>query len=89
MQQVTRLASTASLLMAYLDGILHSAPLLKLVASELHLVSGTLLQISGYQGQALGWTRRYLRASVCAQLLYARLGRRKQGIVAHKPHIPP
>ncbi|MGH0156544.1 UNVERIFIED_CONTAM: hypothetical protein FKN15_046715 [Acipenser sinensis] len=48
-----RLANTAGLLMAYLDGILRSAPLPESVASELHLLSGMLLQISGFQGQAL------------------------------------
>ncbi|MGH0175709.1 UNVERIFIED_CONTAM: hypothetical protein FKN15_071326 [Acipenser sinensis] len=41
-------------LMAYLDGILRSAPLPEPLDSELHLVLGTLLQISGFQGQALG-----------------------------------
>ncbi|XP_041109796.1 melanin-concentrating hormone receptor 2 [Polyodon spathula] len=54
--QVTCLANKAGLLTAYLNSILQSAPLLELVASELHLVSGTLLQISGFQGQALSWS---------------------------------
>ncbi|MGH0124455.1 UNVERIFIED_CONTAM: hypothetical protein FKN15_018775 [Acipenser sinensis] len=53
-EQVTRLANTAGLMTAYLDGILRSAPLPEPVASELRLVLGTLLQISGFQGQALG-----------------------------------
>ncbi|MGH0136498.1 UNVERIFIED_CONTAM: hypothetical protein FKN15_007900 [Acipenser sinensis] len=44
----------AGLLTAYLHGILQLAPLPEPVASELHLVSSTLLQISGFQGQALG-----------------------------------
>ncbi|MGH0170033.1 UNVERIFIED_CONTAM: hypothetical protein FKN15_077959 [Acipenser sinensis] len=47
------LANTAGLLTAYLDGILQSAPLPQPVASELRLVSGMLLQISGFQVQAL------------------------------------
>ncbi|MGH0179287.1 UNVERIFIED_CONTAM: hypothetical protein FKN15_001963 [Acipenser sinensis] len=52
--QVTHLANMVGLLTAYLDGILKTAPLPEPVASELRLVSGTLLQISGFQGQALG-----------------------------------
>ncbi|MGH0153465.1 UNVERIFIED_CONTAM: hypothetical protein FKN15_027294 [Acipenser sinensis] len=52
--QATRLANTASVLTAYLDGVLREAPLPEPVASELHLLSDTLLQISGLQGQALG-----------------------------------
>ncbi|MGH0152021.1 UNVERIFIED_CONTAM: hypothetical protein FKN15_068900 [Acipenser sinensis] len=44
----------AGLLTAYLDCIIQSVPLPEPVASELRLVSGTLLQISGFQGQALG-----------------------------------
>ncbi|MGH0143089.1 UNVERIFIED_CONTAM: hypothetical protein FKN15_077717 [Acipenser sinensis] len=52
--QVTCLANMAGLLTAYLEGILQSAPLPEPVASELRLVSGTLLQISGFQGEALG-----------------------------------
>ncbi|MGH0162201.1 UNVERIFIED_CONTAM: hypothetical protein FKN15_054623 [Acipenser sinensis] len=52
--QVKCLANTADLLMAYLDGILQSAPLPEPVASELRLVLNRLLQISGFQGQALG-----------------------------------
>ncbi|MGH0129163.1 UNVERIFIED_CONTAM: hypothetical protein FKN15_038851 [Acipenser sinensis] len=47
------LANTASLLTAYLDGA-QSAPLPEPVVSQLHLVSGMLLQFSGCQGQALG-----------------------------------
>lgn len=39
---------------AYLDGMLQSVTLPEPLASELRLVSGTLLQISGFQGQALG-----------------------------------
>ncbi|MGH0186158.1 UNVERIFIED_CONTAM: hypothetical protein FKN15_020411 [Acipenser sinensis] len=50
----TRLSNTASVLTAYLDGVLREAPLPELVAMELHLLSSTLLQISGLQGQALG-----------------------------------
>ncbi|MGH0120953.1 UNVERIFIED_CONTAM: hypothetical protein FKN15_061644 [Acipenser sinensis] len=53
-EQVTYLANTGGLLTAYLDGMLHSVTLPKTLASELHAVSGTLLQISGFQGQALG-----------------------------------
>ncbi|MGH0150855.1 UNVERIFIED_CONTAM: hypothetical protein FKN15_018967 [Acipenser sinensis] len=52
--QVTRLANTASILTTYMDGMLWEAPLPEPVASELRLLSGTLLQISGLQGQALG-----------------------------------
>ncbi|MGH0180940.1 UNVERIFIED_CONTAM: hypothetical protein FKN15_005438 [Acipenser sinensis] len=52
--QVIRLANTARLLMVYLDGILQSATLPEPVASELSLVSGMLLQISGFKGKALG-----------------------------------
>ncbi|MGH0131467.1 UNVERIFIED_CONTAM: hypothetical protein FKN15_046170 [Acipenser sinensis] len=48
------LTNTTSLLMAYLDGILQLAPLPEPVALELRIVSGTLLQISSCQGQALG-----------------------------------
>ncbi|MGH0150086.1 UNVERIFIED_CONTAM: hypothetical protein FKN15_039686 [Acipenser sinensis] len=49
--QVTRLANTGGLLTAYLDGMLCSVTLLEPLASELHTVSGILLQISGFQGQ--------------------------------------
>ncbi|MGH0128396.1 UNVERIFIED_CONTAM: hypothetical protein FKN15_034637 [Acipenser sinensis] len=52
--QVTHLANTASLFTAYLDGMLRSVAFPEPLASELHLVSGMLLQISGFQGQALG-----------------------------------
>ncbi|MGH0159869.1 UNVERIFIED_CONTAM: hypothetical protein FKN15_038438 [Acipenser sinensis] len=52
--QVTRLSNTASVLMAYMDGVLREAPLPEPVATELRLLSSTLLQISGLQGQALG-----------------------------------
>ncbi|MGH0140988.1 UNVERIFIED_CONTAM: hypothetical protein FKN15_018824 [Acipenser sinensis] len=52
--QATRLANTASVLTAYLDGVLREAPLPEPVASELRLLSDTLLQISGLQGQDLG-----------------------------------
>ncbi|MGH0155830.1 UNVERIFIED_CONTAM: hypothetical protein FKN15_052545 [Acipenser sinensis] len=52
--QATRLANTASVLTAYVDGVLHEAPLPEPVASELRRLSDTLLQISGLQGQALG-----------------------------------
>ncbi|MGH0125656.1 UNVERIFIED_CONTAM: hypothetical protein FKN15_028208 [Acipenser sinensis] len=53
--QVTRLANTASLLTAYLDGILQSAPIPEPVASELRLVSGMLLQISGCKDRVRRW----------------------------------
>ncbi|MGH0124703.1 UNVERIFIED_CONTAM: hypothetical protein FKN15_024499 [Acipenser sinensis] len=43
--QVMRLANTPGLLMAYLDGILQLASLPERMASELHLVLNTLLQI--------------------------------------------
>ncbi|MGH0160113.1 UNVERIFIED_CONTAM: hypothetical protein FKN15_038933 [Acipenser sinensis] len=46
-------AYTRSLLTAYLDGMLQSVAIPELLASKLRLVSGTLLQISGFQGQAL------------------------------------
>ncbi|MGH0145360.1 UNVERIFIED_CONTAM: hypothetical protein FKN15_021117 [Acipenser sinensis] len=39
---------------SYLDGVLRETPLPEPVASELRLLSNTLLQISGLQGQALG-----------------------------------
>ncbi|MGH0141488.1 UNVERIFIED_CONTAM: hypothetical protein FKN15_068485 [Acipenser sinensis] len=52
--QATRLANMGGLLTAYLDRILHSVTLPELLASELHTVSFTLLQISGFQGHALG-----------------------------------
>ncbi|MGH0129857.1 UNVERIFIED_CONTAM: hypothetical protein FKN15_040001 [Acipenser sinensis] len=51
--QETRLANTASVLTMYLDGVLREAPLPEPVASGLRLLSDTLLQISGLQGQAL------------------------------------
>ncbi|MGH0147378.1 UNVERIFIED_CONTAM: hypothetical protein FKN15_010303 [Acipenser sinensis] len=52
--RVTRLANTAGILTAYLDGILREASLPEPVALELRLLSAMLLQISGLQGQALG-----------------------------------
>ncbi|MGH0166639.1 UNVERIFIED_CONTAM: hypothetical protein FKN15_051178 [Acipenser sinensis] len=52
--QITYLANMAGLLMAYLDSILQLAPLPEPVDTKLRLVSGTLLQVSGFQGQALG-----------------------------------
>ncbi|MGH0132840.1 UNVERIFIED_CONTAM: hypothetical protein FKN15_050748 [Acipenser sinensis] len=52
--QVSCLANTGGFLMAYLDGMLHSVALPEPLASELCTVLGTLLQISGFQGQALG-----------------------------------
>ncbi|MGH0134630.1 UNVERIFIED_CONTAM: hypothetical protein FKN15_029710 [Acipenser sinensis] len=52
--QVTCLANTGGLLTAYLFGMQQSVSLPELLASELHLVSGTLLHLSGFQGQALG-----------------------------------
>ncbi|MGH0118247.1 UNVERIFIED_CONTAM: hypothetical protein FKN15_057481 [Acipenser sinensis] len=52
--QSTCLAKTASVLTAYLDGVLREASLLEPVVSELCFLSDTLLQISGLQGQALG-----------------------------------
>ncbi|MGH0131024.1 UNVERIFIED_CONTAM: hypothetical protein FKN15_022219 [Acipenser sinensis] len=52
--QATRLSNTASVLTAYMDGVLREALLPKLVATELRLLSSTLLQISGLPGQALG-----------------------------------
>ncbi|MGH0121524.1 UNVERIFIED_CONTAM: hypothetical protein FKN15_001499 [Acipenser sinensis] len=51
--QVTHLADTGGLLTAYLDGMLQSVALPEPLASELRLVSGTLLWISGFQEQAL------------------------------------
>ncbi|MGH0138979.1 UNVERIFIED_CONTAM: hypothetical protein FKN15_025377 [Acipenser sinensis] len=51
--QATHLSNTASVLTAYMDGVLREAPLPELVATELCLLSSTLLQISGLQGQAL------------------------------------
>ncbi|MGH0124924.1 UNVERIFIED_CONTAM: hypothetical protein FKN15_062310 [Acipenser sinensis] len=52
--QVTCLANTGGLLTAYLDGMLRSITLPESLASELRAVSSILLQISGFQGQALG-----------------------------------
>ncbi|MGH0176291.1 UNVERIFIED_CONTAM: hypothetical protein FKN15_072208 [Acipenser sinensis] len=52
--QATRLSNTASVLTAYMDGILCEAPLPEPVATELRLLSSMLLQISGLQGHALG-----------------------------------
>ncbi|MGH0159883.1 UNVERIFIED_CONTAM: hypothetical protein FKN15_038335 [Acipenser sinensis] len=52
--QVIRLANTGGLLTAYLDDMLQSVTLPEPLASELRLVSGTLLPISSFQGQALG-----------------------------------
>ncbi|MGH0123295.1 UNVERIFIED_CONTAM: hypothetical protein FKN15_056950 [Acipenser sinensis] len=60
--QVTRLANTAGILTAYMDGILQEAPLPKPMASELCLLLGTLLQISGLQGG------RELRLDTCKNL---------------------
>ncbi|MGH0121020.1 UNVERIFIED_CONTAM: hypothetical protein FKN15_068716 [Acipenser sinensis] len=53
--QATRLANTESVLTACLDGVLCEVLFPEPVDSELRLLSGTLLQISGLQGQALGW----------------------------------
>ncbi|MGH0135236.1 UNVERIFIED_CONTAM: hypothetical protein FKN15_061762 [Acipenser sinensis] len=44
--QVTSLANTGSLLTAYLDGMQQYVATPELLVSEVHLVSGTLLQIS-------------------------------------------
>ncbi|MGH0132978.1 UNVERIFIED_CONTAM: hypothetical protein FKN15_020896 [Acipenser sinensis] len=52
--QATRQLNTVCVLMAYMDGVLREAPLTELVATELRLLSDTLLQMSGLQGQALG-----------------------------------
>ncbi|MGH0166413.1 UNVERIFIED_CONTAM: hypothetical protein FKN15_050764 [Acipenser sinensis] len=52
--QATRLANTASVLTTYFDGVLREDPLPRPVATELRLLSSTLLQVSGLQGQALG-----------------------------------
>ncbi|MGH0118225.1 UNVERIFIED_CONTAM: hypothetical protein FKN15_050820 [Acipenser sinensis] len=52
--QSTCLSNMASVVTAYLDGVLCEAPLPEPVATELRLLSSTLLQISGLQGQALG-----------------------------------
>ncbi|MGH0139315.1 UNVERIFIED_CONTAM: hypothetical protein FKN15_025145 [Acipenser sinensis] len=54
--QVTCLANTAGILTAYMDNILREASLPELVATKLCLLLGMLLQISGLQGQALGWS---------------------------------
>ncbi|MGH0124809.1 UNVERIFIED_CONTAM: hypothetical protein FKN15_020044 [Acipenser sinensis] len=51
--QATRLANAASVLTAHLDCVLREAPIPEPVAAELRLLSSTLLQISGLQGQAL------------------------------------
>ncbi|MGH0166980.1 UNVERIFIED_CONTAM: hypothetical protein FKN15_052128 [Acipenser sinensis] len=64
---VSRLANMASILTAYMDDILWEAPLPEPVASELHLLSGMLLQISDLQGQALG---RSLASLVVAHMSY-------------------
>ncbi|MGH0134424.1 UNVERIFIED_CONTAM: hypothetical protein FKN15_075463 [Acipenser sinensis] len=52
--QATRLSNMASLLTAYTDSVLREASLPEPVATELRLLSSTLLQISSLQGQALG-----------------------------------
>ncbi|MGH0116145.1 UNVERIFIED_CONTAM: hypothetical protein FKN15_074786 [Acipenser sinensis] len=52
--QATRLSNTASVLTPYMDGVLCEALLPKPVATDLHLLSSTLLQISILQGHALG-----------------------------------
>ncbi|MGH0122669.1 UNVERIFIED_CONTAM: hypothetical protein FKN15_045479 [Acipenser sinensis] len=52
--QVTRLANTAGILTAYMDAVLHKVPLPEPMATEICLLSRTLIQISGLQGQALG-----------------------------------
>ncbi|MGH0149284.1 UNVERIFIED_CONTAM: hypothetical protein FKN15_018160 [Acipenser sinensis] len=49
-----RLHGGASVLTAYLDDVLPEAMHPELVATELRLLSSTLLQISGLQGQAFG-----------------------------------
>ncbi|MGH0141469.1 UNVERIFIED_CONTAM: hypothetical protein FKN15_074077 [Acipenser sinensis] len=51
--QVTCLANTVDMLTAYMDGVLRETPLPEPVTTKLHLLSSTLLQISGLQGQAL------------------------------------
>ncbi|MGH0121674.1 UNVERIFIED_CONTAM: hypothetical protein FKN15_064343 [Acipenser sinensis] len=58
----------------YMDGILQEAPLPEQVASELHLLSGTLLQISGLQRQALG--RSLANLVVARKLLWLSQARR-------------
>ncbi|MGH0135745.1 UNVERIFIED_CONTAM: hypothetical protein FKN15_065607 [Acipenser sinensis] len=65
--QATSLSNTASVLTAYLDGMLCEALLPEPVAKELRLMSSTLLQISGLQGQALGWSLASLIVA-CRQL---------------------
>ncbi|MGH0167582.1 UNVERIFIED_CONTAM: hypothetical protein FKN15_006403 [Acipenser sinensis] len=52
--QVSRLANTVGMQTAYMDGLLRENPLPEPVATELRLMSCTLLQISGLQGHALG-----------------------------------
>ncbi|MGH0144236.1 UNVERIFIED_CONTAM: hypothetical protein FKN15_048691 [Acipenser sinensis] len=44
----------ASVRTAYMDSVVRKAPLSESLATELRLLSSTLLQISGLQGQALG-----------------------------------
>ncbi|MGH0125847.1 UNVERIFIED_CONTAM: hypothetical protein FKN15_074267 [Acipenser sinensis] len=62
--QGAHLTNTSSMLVTYMDGILHDALLPEHVATELCLLSSTLLQISCLQGQALG---RNLAGLVVAQ----------------------
>ncbi|MGH0167050.1 UNVERIFIED_CONTAM: hypothetical protein FKN15_052752 [Acipenser sinensis] len=50
----THLSNMASVLTAYMDGVLRKDPFPELVAMELRLLFSTLLQISGLQGQAIG-----------------------------------
>ncbi|MGH0175931.1 UNVERIFIED_CONTAM: hypothetical protein FKN15_003372 [Acipenser sinensis] len=54
--QASRMSNTSSVLTAYMDGVLRKALLPEPVATELYLLSSTLLQITGLQGQALGWS---------------------------------
>ncbi|MGH0177365.1 UNVERIFIED_CONTAM: hypothetical protein FKN15_008478 [Acipenser sinensis] len=52
--QATCLANTVGMQMAYVDSLLCETPLPEPVATKLRLLSSTLLQISGLQGQPLG-----------------------------------
>ncbi|MGH0118725.1 UNVERIFIED_CONTAM: hypothetical protein FKN15_005711 [Acipenser sinensis] len=62
--QATHLSNMASVLTAYMDGVLRKDPFPELVAMELRLLFSTLLQISGLQGQAIG---RSLASLIVAQ----------------------
>ncbi|MGH0155937.1 UNVERIFIED_CONTAM: hypothetical protein FKN15_043459 [Acipenser sinensis] len=58
------------MLTANMDGVLRESPLPELMATNLCLLSGTLLQISILQGKALGWSLASLIVA-CRQLWWS------------------